>query len=107
VIEQRGAISVAYQLTVRNPRGEAITLKKLSLKTFGRSPYTFREPDAILDTATIPPGEEVPIAFSMWVVRHANAADRKERVLVHGTAVFAAGDDEFQTEFTQSFDRKQ
>src|SRR5437667_566715 len=40
--EDRGATSIAYQMTVQNRSGDPVTLRRIEMKTVGRSPYTLR-----------------------------------------------------------------
>ena len=102
VVEQRGAISIAYQMTVRNPLPETIRLTKLEMKTVGRSPYVLRDEQLPFDE-TIEPGKETPVVFSMWAVRRDKGATRAEKVWVQGTATFEGPNGTFQKTFSQSF----
>ena len=64
-VEQRGALSVAYQLTVHNGTSDALTLKKIEMRTDARSPYTLRNEPVGLNES-IAAGAEATIPFTMW-----------------------------------------
>ena len=102
VVEQRGAISIAYQMTVRNPLAEPIRLTKLDMKTVGRSPYLLRA-EQLTFNETIEPGKDTAVVFSMWAVRRAQPAGRNDNVWVEGTATFEGPNGTFQKAFSQAF----
>ena len=45
-VQNRGAVSTAYQMSVRNRSNAAITLRKVEMRTVGRSPYLLRNEPA-------------------------------------------------------------
>ena len=102
VIEQRGAISIAYQMTVRNPTTQPIRLTALDMKAVGRSPYTLRE-EQVAFNETIEPGKEAVIAFSMWAYPKAKGGTHAEKVWVQGKATFEGAAGTFQRAFSQTF----
>lgn len=62
----RGPANVQYQLTVKNPLvDEAITLRRISLRTQGGGAYSLRADDPI--KVTINPDSTVTINLSAWV----------------------------------------
>lgn len=103
VVEQRGAISIAYQVMVHNPLPDPIRLTKLEMKTVGRSPYVLRDEQLPLNE-TIAPGKETPVVFSLWAIRRDKGATRVEKVWVQGTATFEGPNGTFQKAFSQSFE---
>jgi hypothetical protein len=102
VVEQRGAVSIAYQVTVRNPLAEPIRLTRLDMKTVGRSPYLLRA-EQLSFNETIEPGKDTPVVFSMWAIRRAQRSSRNDNVWVQGTATFEGPNGTFQKTFSQAF----
>lgn len=101
-VEDRGAISVGYQLTVRNGLPDAITLRKIDLRTLARSPYTFRNPSAELSD-TIPPGEERVVTFTMWAVDVGPRSPVRRTVFIDGVLHFDSARGSFRKPFTATF----
>lgn len=101
-VEQRGAVSVAYQMVVRNKTSETIVLRQLTMKTMGRSPYSLRD-EAVTFNETIASGGEATVTFSMWAIPREERAAGRQTVWVRGTAVFSKGTANLATTFSQSF----
>lgn len=64
-VQQQGATSIGYRMTVRNHEGMPITLTKLEMRTVGRSPYVLRNVPVALNER-VEAGQEKDVAFSMW-----------------------------------------
>lgn len=101
-VEKRGAVSVAYQMTVRNGTADAITLRKVEMKTSIRSPYTLRDEPAIL-SEVIEPGKEALVTFTMWSDSRGERSKSRSTVFVSGIAHFDSAKGSFQKPFTQYF----
>ena len=99
--EMRGAVSMAYQMTIRNPSAEVLTLHALEMKTVGRSPYVLRD-DTLSFDQRILPGEEVSVVFEMWAYPEPSRSTGKQ-VWVRGTATFESPSGNFNTVFSRSF----
>lgn len=98
-VENQGAVSMAYKMTVRNPSSEAVTLKRVDMKTVGRSPYLLRETPNDFNE-TIAPGAESVVTLQMWAIPR---AEKSKNVWVHGVAHFEKAGGNFDTVFEQSF----
>jgi hypothetical protein len=101
-VEDRGAISVAYQMAVRNRSADVLTLRKVEMQTSGRSPYTLRNEPVTLNE-TIEPGKEVVATFTMWSYSREQRSDIRRIVWVSGVAYFDSTKGSVQKTFTQSF----
>jgi hypothetical protein len=61
----RGPVNVQYQLTIKNPLvDQSITLRRITLRTQGRGPYSLRADDPI--SMAINPESSVTISLSAW-----------------------------------------
>ena len=101
-VEDRGAVSVAYQMTVENRSTGAITLRKVEMRTAGRSPYTLRKEPATMNE-TIEPGKTAQVIFTMWSFSQAQRSTVRGMVFVNGVAYFDSDQGSFEVPFTQSF----
>ena len=101
-VEDRGAVSVAYQLTVRNRTPDPITLRMVEMKTTGRSPYTLRKDPASLNE-TIEPDKEALVTFTMWSYPQEQRSKSRQIVWVSGVAHFESAKGAFKRAFTLSF----
>lgn len=101
-VQQRGATSVAYRMTVRNRSTEPIRLRRVEMKAVGRSPYLLVNEPVTLDQ-TIEAGQESVVAFSMWAHPREGRSAAAKRVWLRGTAHFEAGTRTFQKVFEQTF----
>jgi len=103
VIEERGAVSIAYQLEVRNPTDAAVTLRGLTMEAVGRSPYVLRS-GAVSFNETIAAGETRTIPFSMWAYPHSEGtAKGGATVFVRGVAQFDTASGMLRKPFNLSF----
>jgi hypothetical protein len=100
-VQDRGATSVAYEMTVRNPRNEPVVLRRIEMKTVGRSPYKLRSEPATV-SETIEPGAESRVSFTMWSYAH-EPSKVKQMVFVSGTLHFESARGNFTQAFTDSF----
>jgi hypothetical protein len=101
-VEKRGAVSVAYEMIVRNPSQQAITLRQVTMKTAGRSPYTL-EDEAVSFSERIEAGAEATVTFSLWAHKRSGRRAGRETVWVRGTARFETGGGTFVRKFADSF----
>ena len=101
-VEDRGAVSIAYQMTVRNRSTDVLTLRKIEMQTSGRSPYTLRNEPVTLNE-TIEPGKEVVATFTMWGYPREQRSDIRRVVWVSGVAYFDSEKGSVKKAFTQSF----
>lgn len=101
-VERRGAVSIAYSVVIRNPSQQAVTLKKLSMKTVGRSPYTLQD-EAVTFDERIEPGSEATVTFSLWASRKTTERAAHATVWVRGNAGFESDGQTFVTKFSDSF----
>jgi hypothetical protein len=101
-VEDRGAVSIAYQMTVKNRSSEAITLRRIEMRASGSSPYTLRDTPAEVNE-TIAPGAEATVPFTMWGYPREQRSGARKIVSVNGTAHFDSGSGSFRKDFAQSF----
>lgn len=101
-VEDRGAVSVAYQMTVENRSTGAITLRRVEMRTAGRSPYTLRKEPATMNE-TIEPGQTAQVIFTMWSFSQEQRSAGREMVFVNGVAYFDSDQGSFEVPFSQSF----
>jgi len=102
VVEEKGSVSIAYQMTVRNPSLDPITLKQIEMQAIGRSPYLLRK-DPVTVNETIEPGKEAVVPFSMWSYPRAEGSKPHELVSVQGTAQFDTKTGTLRKSFAQQF----
>ncbi len=102
VVKQGGAISIAYQITVRNRSAEELTLRQLEMRAVGRSPYVLRNTPVSFHE-TIAPGKETALPFEMWANVQEGRANPSDRVWVTGTAYFESAGGPRRKDFSQSF----
>ena len=100
-VQDRGATSVAYEMTLRNPRNEPVVLRKIEMKTVGRSPYKLRSEPATL-SESIEAGAESRVSFTMWSYSH-EPSKVKQMVFVSGTLYFESASGNFTKVFSESF----
>lgn len=100
-VQQRGAISVAYEMVIRNLSQESITLRQVRMKTVGRSPYALKDGVVAFDER-IEAGQTATVAFSLWAYPRSGHR-RAELVWVRGSAAFEAAAGAFEVRFSQSF----
>lgn len=101
-VEDRGAVSIAYQMSVENRSTGVITLRKVEMRTAGRSPYTLRKEPATMNE-TIEPGKTARVIFTMWSFSQEQRSTVREMVFVNGVAYFDSDQGSFEVPFTQSF----
>ena len=101
-VEERGAVSIAYQMTVENRSAGVITLRKVEMHTGGRSPYTLRKEPATMNE-TIEPGKTAQVIFTMWSLSREQRSTVSEMVFVNGVAYFDSDQGSFEVPFAQSF----
>ena len=101
-VEDRGSVSFAYKLAVENRSAGVITLRKVEMRTAGRSPYTLRKDPAPMNE-TIEPGKTAQVIFTMWSFSQAQRSTVREMVFVNGVAYFDSDQGSFEVPFSQSF----
>ncbi|HEV7241649.1 MAG TPA: hypothetical protein VGQ36_20625 [Thermoanaerobaculia bacterium] len=101
-VEERGAVSIAYQLTVRNRSTDAITLRKIEMQTVRSSPYTLRKEPVPLNE-TIEPGQEGSVTFTMWSYPREQRSKVRGVVWASGIVYFDTAKGSVKKAFTQSF----
>jgi len=100
-VEDKGAVSIAYQMSVRNQSTAVITLRKIEMR-ISRGPYTLRKEPATMNEA-IEPGAVGSVTFTMWSYPQAQRSSAREMVWVNGIAYFDSETGSFTIPFTQSF----
>ena len=101
-VENRGAISIAYELSVKNRTAEAITLRRIEMRTMGDSPYHLRDAPADVEQ-TIAAGRDATVTFTMWAYPQEQRSNAKKIVRVNGVAQFDRVGGPVRKEFTLSF----
>jgi hypothetical protein len=101
-VEDRGAVSIAYQMSVENRSTGVITLRKVEMRTAGRSPYQLRKEPATMNEI-IEPGKTAQVIFTMWSVSQQQRSAVREMVFVNGVAYFDSDQGSFEVPFAQSF----
>ena len=101
-VEDKGAFSVAFQMTVRNRSTETITLRQVEMKTVRDSSYTLRNTPAVLNEK-IEAGQEAVVVFTMWKYLGERRSTVRGTIWVSGTAYFDTTKGSYKKEFTQSF----
>ena len=101
-VQQRGAVSIAYEMVIRNTTQQAITLRELTMRTVGRSPYVLK--DATLPFAeSIGAGQDATVTFSLWAYPRNDGHSGRGTVWVRGSAQFERDGTTFVTKFASSF----
>jgi hypothetical protein len=100
-IQQRGAVSVAYAMAIRNLSQEPITLRQVRMKTVGRSPYALKD-GAVSFDERIEPGQEATVTFSLWAYPRSGQRG-SALVWVRGSASFEDAGGAFEVRFSRSF----
>jgi hypothetical protein len=100
-VENRGAVSIAYGMTVRNRSAATITLRQLEMQAVGRSPYVLRDAKLPFEVV-IEPGKEELVTFEMWAYPREQSR-RSDEVWVRGTVSFESTAGNFRKAFSQSF----
>lgn len=104
-VKQQGAVSIAYELTVNNQTSAPLKLRRIEMKTVGRSPYVLRNGDVPLDQQ-IDPGKTATATFSMWAYPNDDAPQKaKATVWVQGTLYFEGDRGATNVRFSDSFRR--
>lgn len=101
-VQDKGATSIAYQMTVHNRLTVPITLRKVEMRALDRSPYSLRNTPAEVNEV-IEPGKESAVPFTMWSYHKAQRSTAKGTVWVSGTAYFESAKGELRKDFSQSF----
>ena len=101
-VEDRGAVSIAYQMTVENRSAGVITLRTVEMRTGARSPYALRKEPATMNE-TIEPGKTGQVIFTMWSFPQEDRSNVSEMVFVNGVAYFDGDQGSFEVPFAQSF----
>src|SRR5688500_2134545 len=97
-VEDRGAVSIAFQMSVENRSTGVITLRKVEMRTGGRSPYTLRKEPATMNE-TIEPGKTAQVIFTMWSFLQEQRSTVREMVFVNGVAYFDSDQGSFEVPF--------
>jgi hypothetical protein len=83
----RGPISLQYQLSIANPTGEPVTLRRLELSTLGPGAYFLRT-GATPITRTIRANGTTTITLSAWGRASGGDLRMEEPVTIRGLAYF-------------------
>ena len=101
-VQQRGAVSIAYEMVIRNHSEQEITLREVTMKTVGRSPYTLK--DAVVPfSERIEAGRDATVTFSLWAYPRNGGSAGHPTVWVRGSAQFESDGRTFVTKFADSF----
>lgn len=101
-VQQRGAVSIAYEMVIRNRSQEAITLREVTMKTVGRSPYVLK--DAVVPfSERIEASQDATVTFSLWAYSRNSGQGAHPMVWVRGSAQFESEGRTFVTKFSRSF----
>jgi hypothetical protein len=84
----RGPINLQYQLTVDNPTGTPLTLRRLELRTVGPGAYSLRTGASTPIKQTIQPGGTTNLTLSVWGRASGGYLRSEEPVTVQGIAYF-------------------
>lgn len=101
-VEDRGAVSIAYQMSMRNRRSGPSTLRKVELQVLSGGSYTLRNAPAALNE-TIEPAAEAMVTFTMWGHPRERRAETRKVMWVSGIAHFDSAEGNLRKEFTLSF----
>ena len=102
LLQQRGPITVDFQVAVRNPSGEPIILRRLDLQNIGSGAYLVRRFPTVLN-APVAPGETKVVSFHTNAWAQGGRMGSTEPVTLRGIAYFEGPDGTFQKIFTQTF----
>ncbi len=101
-MHKRGAISVAYQMTIKNLADAPIRLKEIRMHTVGRSPYQLiNEPAELTDT--IEAGKEATVVFSLWRADSDTKQSKRATVWVEGALTYESASGAATHKFSTSF----
>jgi hypothetical protein len=99
----RGPINLQYQLSVANPTGTPVTLRRLELRTLGPGAYAIRTGSTPIKQ-TIGPNGSTNIALSVWGRSTGGYLRSEEPVTVQGIAHFDTPDGHsFVKQFVETF----
>lgn len=99
----RGPINLQYQLSVANPTGSPVTLRRLELKTLGPGAYSLRTGGTPIKE-TIRPNGSTNITLSVWGRASGGYLRSAEPVTIQGIAYFEApGKRSFVKQFIETF----
>lgn len=99
----RGPINLQYQLSVANPTGTPVTLRRLELRTLGPGAYSLRTGSTPIKQ-TIRPNGSTNITLSVWGRATGGYLRSEEPVTVQGIAYFdAPGQKSFVRQFIETF----
>ncbi|MGA8808299.1 MAG: hypothetical protein WB973_10515 [Thermoanaerobaculia bacterium] len=99
----RGPVNLQYQLAIKNPSNEPLTLRRIDLSTMGPGAYSLRT-GATPISRTIPPNSAVAINLSAWGQSAGGFLRSEEPVTIRGVAYFdSPGHKSFVKQFTASF----
>jgi hypothetical protein len=101
-VEERGAVSVAYEITVHNRSLEAMTLRSIEMRTTKGSPYQLRAEPATLDLA-VEPGKRGSATFTMWSHSRSQRSKTKRTVWVNGSIGIETSGHTIKKAFVLSF----
>ncbi|MGZ8708735.1 MAG: hypothetical protein ACXW28_00805 [Thermoanaerobaculia bacterium] len=101
-VQQRGAVSIAYEMVIRNRSQQAITLREVTMKRVGRSPYVLK--NAVLPfTERIEASQDATVTFSLWAYSRNSGQGAHAMVWARGSAQFESDGRTYVTKFSQSF----
>ncbi len=101
-MHKRGAISIAYQMTVRNLSDAPLKLKGIRMRTVGRSPYQLLNEPAEL-TDSVEAGKEATVVFTLWRAESDSKQTRHATVWVEGTLSYETSSGAATQKFSTSF----
>lgn len=100
-VQKQDAVSVAYQMTVHNRSAVPVTLRRVEMRTVGRSPYLLRSEAAEVNEV-IEAGKSATVTFSMWSSSRKGSA-AKSTVWVQGTISYDGATAGQRESFSASF----
>lgn len=100
LLQYSGPISVSYQMAVRNPSSEPITLRRLDLQVLGTGPYTIRRFPLTFKQVIAPDATEW-VNFSVQAYSRGGRLGVNEPLTLRGIAYFEAPSGQFHRMFTQ------
>ena len=99
----RGPVNLQYQLAIKNPSNEPVTLRRIDLSTIGPGAYSLHTGATPISRA-IPANGTVALNLSAWGQSAGGFLRSEEPVTIRGVAYFEApGHKSFVKQFTGSF----
>lgn len=101
-LQYAGPTTIVFELSVRNPSSEPITLRQIRLQSVGSGAYTLRRDPQFLNR-DIEPGETFAARLAVPAYAQGGRTGSREPVTIRGIAYFESEHGPFQRVFFANF----